>query len=489
MRAARTQRPRAGGSVRNSLIEVGRHAGCSRGAPLTVAVVNQLPRRSCACAGGWIRFFGEWVHSTSLPPPIDRTVCRHTVSITDCRSEWLQRLFPALTALPRRRPLTVHGALRRPQGVDLSQLGTEDANGAASPFKADAEGPTTDALTLLRSRGANTFRMRMWNDPCAEVWYPDGFCDKSKWSYANLTGVLKMAQRVKAANLTFVLDLHYSDWWADPGKQRKPAAWDRLQFDGLVLAVHDFTRETVAALVDQGTPPFAVQIGNEISNGFLWNNASTNQPCAAGGRLFCKGSTPEADWHRFAELVASGIQGARAACPTTKIAIHTDLGNHIITYGIGYVIDWYKNLTANLASGSGLRPPQHFDLIGLSMYPQWDGGGGGGQHGGQPKHGKTFESVALLPRLAEAFETSGQRIYIAETAYPAAGPDQPEVNFTATPEGQSRFLQALRAGVADALGPKRNGGVLWWEGYECGGWNSLFDEDCVARPVVLKSFE
>jgi hypothetical protein len=122
------------------------------------------------------------------------------------------------------------------------------------------------------------------------------------------------------------------------------------------------------------------------------------------------------------------------------------------------------------------------------MYPQWDGGGGE-QHGGQPKHGLTFQSVAQLPKLAEAFETLGQRIYIAETAYPAAGPSQPELNFTATPKGQLQYLQALRAAVANALGPKRNGGVLWWEGSECGGWNSLFDDDCVARPVALKAFE
>jgi arabinogalactan endo-1,4-beta-galactosidase len=382
----------------------------------------------------------------------------------------------------------------RSQGVDLSQLGTEDADGTDPPFKAAPGGPTTDALVLLRSRGANTFRMRMWNDPCAETWYPDGLCDKSKWSYGNLTGVLKMARRVKAANLTFVLDLHYSDWWADPGKQRKPAAWDALPFDGLVSAVHDFTQQTVAALVAQGTPPYAVQIGNEISNGFLWNNATSNEPCSAGGRLFCS-TAPEADWQRFAALVGAGIGGARSACSTTKIAIHTDLGNHIITKGIDYVIDWYTNLTIGLngagggAGGGG--GGRHFDLIGLSMYPQWDGGGGGGggKHSGQPKHGKTFESVALLPKLAEAFESSGQRIYIAETAYPAAGPTQPEANFTATPEGQMQYLQALRDAVADALGPQRNGGVLWWEGKECGGWNSLFDEGCVARPVVLSAFE
>ena len=286
---------------------------------------------------------------------------------------------------------------------------------------------------------------------------------------------MTMARRCKAANLTFVLDLHYSDWWADPGKQRKPIAWDPLSFEDLTSAVHDFTQQTVAALVSQGTPPYAVQIGNEISNGFLWNNATGGEPCSTGGRLFC--STPAADWKRFSSLVAAGIKGARSGCPTTKIAIHTDLGNHIITKGIQYVIGWYQNLTKGIGE-------ENFDLIGLSMYPQWDGGG---QHG-KPKQGKTFQSVALLPELAKAFEGSGQRIYIAETAYPAAGLQQPEADYPATPAGQGGYLAALRDAVAKALGPERNGGVLWWEGKECGGYNSLFDQGCVARPVVLKSF-
>ena len=102
-------------------------------------------------------------------------------------------------------------------GVDLSQIGTEDGDGKASPFRATDDGPTEDPLVLMRKAGVNTFRMRMWNNPCA-----DGRCNASQWSYAGLPGVLLMARRCKAAGLAFVLDLHYSDWWADPGKQRKP---------------------------------------------------------------------------------------------------------------------------------------------------------------------------------------------------------------------------------------------------------------------------
>ena len=173
--------------------------------------------------------------------------------------------------------LYVLGATGLPwRGVDMSQLASEDAGGEAPPFRKFSNSSTTvDALALLRASGANAFRMRMWNDPCG-----DGRCDPAQYSYANLTGVLLMAKRCQENNLTFILDFHYSDWWADPGKQYKPTAWANLSFDALQDAVYDFSRATVAALVSQGTPPAAVQIGNEISDGLLWNGEG--QPCDKG---------------------------------------------------------------------------------------------------------------------------------------------------------------------------------------------------------------
>lgn len=120
------------------------------------------------------------------------------------------------------------------RGVDLSQLGTEDCDGGCPPFRAASGGPRQDALAILRQHGANTFRMRMWNQPCA-----DGRCNASQYDYANLAGVLRMARRCRQANLTFVLDFHYSDWWADPGHQDKPAAWKNLSFAQLAAAVRN----------------------------------------------------------------------------------------------------------------------------------------------------------------------------------------------------------------------------------------------------------
>ena len=104
------------------------------------------------------------------------------------------------------------------------------------------------------------------------------------------------------------------------------------------------------------------------------------------------------------------------------------------------------------------------------MYPTWD-------------KGQTLENIAKLPTLAAAL--GGKRIYIAETAYPAAGDKQPETQFAATPAGQKQFLQAVMAAMEQVPG---SCGVLWWEGDEH-GWQALFDENFVARPALLSGFQ
>jgi arabinogalactan endo-1,4-beta-galactosidase len=210
-------------------------------------------------------------------------------------------------------------------------------------------------LKILHQQGINAFRMRIWNDPT------------EKYSYANITGTLEMASRCKAHNLSFILDFHYSDWWADPGKQNKPAAWASMSPGDLLHAVLNFSNDIVQQLVKQGTPPVAVQIGNEVSNGFLW--APQGQPCNAGGYL--GSSCAESNWPMFAKLIAADIVGVKEACPDCLIAIHTDLGNHIEDFGIEYLVDWYKNLSHYLPNRVDSINVD-YDLVGLSMYPTWD---------------------------------------------------------------------------------------------------------------------
>ena len=122
----------------------------------------------------------------------------------------------ALAGSPRPASTTGTGRHGTPWwGVDMSQLlqagSSNDERDAA--FRLEPGGPAVDPFELMASQGVNCFRMRLWNSPCAD--HRQG-CDRAVDSYANLTGVLAVARRARAANLTFVLDIHYSDWWADP---------------------------------------------------------------------------------------------------------------------------------------------------------------------------------------------------------------------------------------------------------------------------------
>ena len=365
------------------------------------------------------------------------------------------------------------------RGVDMSQICTEDADG--SPFRTSPHAKPMDPFRLLAHTGVDTFRMRLWHTPepdkaCA----PHAPCRAPRARPrpapdADTEGMLRVARRCAANNLTFVLDLHLSDTWADPGHQWKPRAWARLSLDELGRAVHNYTASVVAALLAQGTMPTAVQVGNEVNNGLLWANRSAGEPCSGGGQLWC--GDAEAQWSAFSGLVAAGIAGVRSACPRCEVAIHTAAQQLAPGRGgAGPVIGWYRKLATGLAAA---KPAAAFDRIGLSLYPHWD-------------NGTTFESLAQLPAIAAAFPRTP--IYIAETSYPAAGSEQPEAKYAASDAGQLAYLKAVRRRLAEVLGDQ-NGGVLWWEGAEA-SWSSLFGSGYspdrtaryVARPALLEGW-
>ena len=112
--------------------------------------------------------------------------------------------------------------------------------------------------------------------------------------------------------------------------------------------MYDYTHDIVSQLVEQGTVPFAVQVGNEISNGFLWEEDGAG--CETGGRLWCSDDEDD-DWARFGDLVSAGIEAVRDASPESEVAIHTDLGNSISKSGIDWLVKWHNELIANLNDG------------------------------------------------------------------------------------------------------------------------------------------
>lgn len=216
-------------------------------------------------------------------------------------------------------------------GADISFLPELEAKGIQFSDK----GKTKDAILLLKEKGFNYIRLRIFVNPAADSGYSPGkgFCD--------LSHTLVMAKRVKAAGLKFLLDFHYSDTWADPGKQIKPAAWVGLGVEDLKKAIYQHTTTVLAALKAQGTYPDMVQVGNEIDHGMVWP----------------EGNTREMDV--LASLIQSGIDGVRGVNKQTPVMIHIACG------GQNKESRWFLDQLIT----RGLK----FDVIGQSYYPQWHG--------------------------------------------------------------------------------------------------------------------
>ncbi|MCX8180051.1 MAG: arabinogalactan endo-1,4-beta-galactosidase [Thermofilaceae archaeon] len=167
-----------------------------------------------------------------------------------------------------------------------------------------------DAIRILVNNGANCFRLRLFVNPKQrDEW--GGFTGN------NLEYTIKLAKRVKEVNALLVLDPHYSDTWADPGKQYTPEAWRSLNFDQLVEKVYEYTRDTVTAFHDEGVLPDMVQIGNEITCGILW----------PVGKV-CDVENPEQQWVNFTTLLKAGIRGLRDAPGGSyvKVILHIHSG-------------------------------------------------------------------------------------------------------------------------------------------------------------------
>ncbi len=216
-------------------------------------------------------------------------------------------------------------------GADISFLPELEARG----MKFSDNGVEKDAIQILKDHGFNYVRLRIFNDPARDSGYSPqkGFCD--------LAHTKQMAKRVKAAGMKLLLDFHYSDYWADPGKQYKPYAWRNLSFTDLKKAVHDYTKDVIRQLKDQGTTPDMVQIGNEINHGIIWPEGNV------------------AHLDSLAQLINAGTAAALSVDPDITMLLHLALG------GQNDESVWFiDNMIARNV---------YFDLIGLSYYPKWHG--------------------------------------------------------------------------------------------------------------------
>ncbi|WP_428240695.1 glycosyl hydrolase 53 family protein [Gynuella sp.] len=337
------------------------------------------------------------------------------------------------------------------KGVDISTLlEVEKGNGQFY----DETGKPVELLAFLAQKGVNWVRLRLWNDPYYVSWqethsewvdgdnnpyYPINPVDGSVGAGTNdLNATIALAQRAKQAGMKVLLDFHYSDFWADPGKQYSPEAWKNLGNDDAAQALYQFTYDSLTKLADAGLFPDMVQVGNEINNGLMWdNNGKWNKYKDSDD------STYDVGMGYLKQGIAAIHAAEQYASADTRIMLHLAEG------GDKEVFD--------RVFGAFTRAGLDYDIIGASYYPYWHG------------------SLEALQENLDAVSAKYHKpVVVAETAYGFTteySPDGGDVfnassadagGFLATVQGQATAIREVMNVVAQV--PEHKGlGVFYWE--------------------------
>lgn len=193
----------------------------------------------------------------------------------------------------------------------------------------DTDGAEKDCLQLLMDRGMNTIRLRVWVNPSDDK--ASGHCSKEE--------TVAMAVRAQKIGMRIMIDFHYSDSWADPGKQNKPLAWQNHTFSELLNDVYFHTEDVLNELKKAGVTPEWVQVGNEIPGGMLWPEGSTD------------------NFNQLAQLLNKGYDAVKTVDKKIKVIVHLDEGNNS-----GKFRWFFDNAQKNNVK---------YDVIGMSYYPFW----------------------------------------------------------------------------------------------------------------------
>lgn len=309
------------------------------------------------------------------------------------------------------------------KGVDISSL-PEHLDGNEKFYTED--GRCVEAFDLLKENNINSIRLRIWNEP--EL-VPDAK------GYCNLEHTIAMAKKIKENQMHFMLDFHYSDYWADPGQQRKPKAWEELSFDELVEALYQYTKEVLETLKKENCLPDIVQVGNEIRSGLL----------------FPDGAVPKYD--NIAKLLNAGIQAVREVSSDIEVMIHLDQGGRYYD-----LKEWFDEVFA-----AGMNP---IDLIGISYYSFW--------------HGTFMDLKNSMEQLIARYKVP---VYVVETAHPWRQCKNEHISadlmktagLPAGIEEQKKSLELVMQIAATASGDLPTG-VYYWEplcipGKNYGSWD------------------
>src|SRR5690625_6731 len=307
-------------------------------------------------------------------------------------------------------------------GGDISML--EEVEDLGGEFYEDDI--QKDALEILSSNGMNYVRLRLWVDPYDDQGNPYG------GGTNDLDTTINLAKRAKANGMEVLLDIHYSDFWADPGTQTKPKAWQNLNYSQLKDQVYNYSRDVITTMKSEGVMPKMVQVGNEITSGILWDDGSVGD----GNDNFVE----------LAELLSMGIDGINDALSPSEnieIVLHLDHGGDNDLYRW-----WFDAIVAEEVD---------FDIIGLSYYPFWHGTMGELQYN-MNDVSKRYDKDVMIVETAYAFTLEdgdglGNSFFKEE---------EKVGGYPASTQGQMDFIRDLREIVED-IPNNRGRGIHWWE--------------------------
>jgi len=308
------------------------------------------------------------------------------------------------------------------KGADVSIMPELERNGT----KFYDNGIEQDGLTILKNHGVNWIRVRIWNNPY--VVGPEGVgggnTDEAK--------AIEMAKRAKALGMKVLVDFHYSDFWVDPGQQKKPDAWKNDSGDKLVDDVYAYTAKVMQDFNAQGVTPDMVQVGNELNNGMLWPEAQLTENNPNGYKFLAK-------------LLNAGLQAVHDNDKDNKVKTMIHLA--------GVDVNLYHTFFDNLIVKNKVND---FDIIGMSFYPFW--------HGTMDDLKNTMNDVsAKYNKDVIAVETAfGYTLEDADFEKNNFGTNEEKVSgYKATVQGQATGLRDVMATVA-SVNDNRGLGIFYW---------------------------
>jgi len=273
-----------------------------------------------------------------------------------------------------------------------------------------------DCFQILKDHGINTIRLRTWVNPSNSK--TSGHCSKDE--------TVAMAVRAKKWGMKVMINFHYSDSWADPGKQVKPKAWEGHDFPQLLKDLYDYTVDVMVALKTAGVSPEWVQLGNETASGMIYPEGSTS------------------NWPGLVQLINKGYDAVKSVSAATKVILHVDQGNNNARFRW-----WFDSAKIYNAK---------YDVIGLSYYPYW--------LNGRPDY--TLSIDDLGNNMNDMVSRYGKDVMVVEVG----GEDTKAQN-------TYDMLIAVQKKVKAVPGARGLGVIYWepegarnWSGYALSAWGS-----------------